>query len=53
LKDHETICRFIRERIILASRLGDEGSAELLVKQLRAHEKSTRLIRSHLLPLSV
>jgi starvation-inducible DNA-binding protein len=53
LKDHEFICRFIRERIILAARLGDEGTAELLIQQLRAHEKSAWLLRSHLVPLVV
>lgn len=50
LKDHEMICRFLRERIILASRLGDEGTADLFIQQLRVHENSAWMLRSHLSP---
>ena len=49
LKDHETMCRYIRERIALASKLGDEGTADLLIQRLRAHEKTAWMLRSHFL----
>jgi starvation-inducible DNA-binding protein len=48
LKDHEMICRFLRDRIVLASRLGDEGTAKLLIQHLCTHEKSAWILRSHL-----
>jgi starvation-inducible DNA-binding protein len=48
LLDHESMCRFIRERIDLFSDLGDEGSADLLIQRIRAHEKQAWMIRSHL-----
>lgn len=48
LNDHETLCRFIRERIALASKLGDEGTADLLIQRLRFHEKTAWMLRSHL-----
>jgi starvation-inducible DNA-binding protein len=52
IHDHEKICRFIRDRIILISKLDDAGTVALLVKQLSAHEKSTWMLRSQLLPIS-
>lgn len=48
LDDHETLCRFIRERIALVSKLGDEGTADLLIQRLRSHEKTAWMLRSHL-----
>jgi starvation-inducible DNA-binding protein len=48
LDDHESICCFIRERIALTSKLGDEGTADLLIQQLRFHEKSAWMLRSQL-----
>lgn len=53
INDHETICRFIRDRIILVSKLEDEGTSALLVQQLCAHEKSVWMLRSQLLSISV
>ncbi len=53
LEDHETLCRYIRERIELASKLGDEGTADLLRQRLRAHEKSAWMLRSHLMTASI
>ena len=47
LKDHDTICVFLRDRIALASKLGDEGTADLFIDRLRAHEKSAWMLRSH------
>lgn len=48
LDDHEAICAFIRKGIELASSLGDEGTADLLIQRLRAHEKHAWMLRSHL-----
>lgn len=48
LKDHETICLFIRDRIPLSSSLGDEGTSDLLIQRLRAHEKTVWMLQSHL-----
>lgn len=48
LNDHESLARFIRERISLASKLGDEGTADLLIQRLREHEKFAWMLRSHL-----
>lgn len=45
--DHKTLCRYIRERIELASKLGDEGTADLLIQRLRAHEKNAWMLQSH------
>jgi starvation-inducible DNA-binding protein len=53
LKDHETICCFLRERIALASKLRDEGTSDLLIQRLRAHEKSAWMLRSQLPSLSI
>lgn len=53
LKDHETICCFLRERIALAAKLGDEGTSDLLIQRLHAHEKSAWMLRSQLPSLSI
>jgi starvation-inducible DNA-binding protein len=49
IKDHEKICIFLRDRIALASNLSDEGTADLLIQRLRAHEKSAWMVRSQLI----
>lgn len=46
LKDHESITRFLRERIRLISELADEGTADLLIKRIAFHEKSAWMLRS-------
>lgn len=46
IKDHETIIRFLRERIPLISELADEGTADLLIKRIAFHEKSAWMLRS-------
>jgi starvation-inducible DNA-binding protein len=51
INDHETLCRCIRERIELASKLGDEGTADLLIQRLRAHEKNAWMLRSHFIDI--
>lgn len=48
LKDHESLIRFVRERIDLSQDLGDEGTADLLIKRVREHEKHAWMLRSHL-----
>lgn len=53
LKDHESICQFLRDRIGLTSKLGDEGTSDLLIQLLRDHEKSAWMLRSHFLPIPV
>jgi starvation-inducible DNA-binding protein len=47
LSDHELINHFLRERIGLATKLGDEVTANLLIQRLRDHEKSAWMLRSH------
>lgn len=45
--DHETICCFIHSNIKALEGAGDDGSADLLIERLRAHEKNLWMIRSH------
>lgn len=47
VEGHEMIIRFLRERIELANKLEDEGTADLLIKQLGFHEKTAWMLRSH------
>jgi starvation-inducible DNA-binding protein len=53
IRDHEMICRFLRDRTVLASKLGDEGTAALFIRRLCAHEKSAWMLRSQLHPISI
>lgn len=46
LDGHETMIRYLREIIDIASKLGDEGTVDLLVQRLRAHEKHAWMLRS-------
>jgi starvation-inducible DNA-binding protein len=46
LDGHEAMIRYLREIIDLASKLGDEGTADLLIQRLRAHEKNAWMLRS-------
>lgn len=46
--DRETLIQHIRPKIDEASRLGDEGTADLLISHLRIHEKAAWVLRSHL-----
>lgn len=48
LKDHQSIIQWIRPQIELISSLGDEGSADLLIQRLRAHEKAVWMLKSQL-----
>ena len=45
---HEAITRLARERIKVAQRAGDEGTADLFIRRLQAHEKAAWMLRSHL-----
>ncbi len=47
LADHETIAQNIREVVAVVQETGDSGTEDLLVQQLRWHEKNTWLLRSH------
>ena len=46
--DRELIIQFIRPLIERCSKLGDEGTADLLIQHLRIHEKAAWMLRSHL-----
>lgn len=48
LNDHESIISWLRKAIDFTAELGDQGSSDLCVQRLRAHEKSAWMIRSHL-----
>lgn len=47
LKNHEILCRNLRDGIEHSSKLGDQGTADLLVQLLRFHEKTAWMLRSH------
>lgn len=48
LHDHESIIQWLRSTIEQVQKLGDEGTADLFINRLRAHEKMAWMIRSHL-----
>lgn len=48
LAANEEVAREIRERIKLAQKSGDEGTADLFIKRIQAHEKAAWMLRSHL-----
>lgn len=48
LHDHESIIQWLRSAIEQAGKLGDEGTADLFINRLRAHEKTAWMIRAHL-----
>ncbi|MGK5593982.1 MAG: Dps family protein [Parachlamydiaceae bacterium] len=47
LQDHQSIIQWIRPEIEQTSKLGDQGTADLLVQRLRAHEKAAWMLKSH------
>jgi len=47
-RGHEEIAAFLREHIETVQELGDEGSADLMIQRLRAHDKAAWFLRSHL-----
>jgi len=48
LRDHDTIIRNLRQKIEEFIDLDDQGSGDLLIQRLRAHEKTAWMLRSHL-----
>lgn len=49
LHDHESIIQWLRSAIELTTKMGDQGTADLYIDRLRAHEKTSWMIRSHFL----
>jgi len=47
LQDHETVIRNIRTQIEQSTPLKDEGTIDLFIDRLRAHEKMAWMLRSH------
>lgn len=47
IEDHETIANQLRPWIPETQKLKDEGSADLFIERLRAHEKAAWMLRSH------
>lgn len=47
--DRETLIKHIRPKIEEATKLGDQGTADLLIQQLKIHEKAAWMLRSHLI----
>jgi len=45
---HEEVARSLREKIPAAQKNGDEGTADLFIGRLQAHEKAAWMLRSHL-----
>lgn len=45
--DRESIAKHIRPKIEETIKLGDEGTGDLLIQQLRMHEKAAWMLRSH------
>lgn len=46
-RDRELIIKEIRPKIEESTKLGDEGTADLLIQHLRMHEKAAWMLRSH------
>jgi starvation-inducible DNA-binding protein len=45
--DRESLAAHIRPKIEEATGMGDEGTGDLLIQQLRQHEKAAWMLRSH------
>lgn len=48
LADHETICRNIRVSLKVVQKANDEGTADMMIARLMAHEKTAWMLRSTL-----
>lgn len=46
-EDHQAISKWLRETIKKTQDLGDEGTADLYIQNLRAHEKQAWMLFSH------
>lgn len=47
--DHQTIARGLHAKIDEANKVHDDGTADLFIERLRAHEKTAWMLRSHFL----
>jgi len=47
-QDNEALARELREKIAVAQKAGDEGTADLFIRRLQEHEKAGWFLRSHL-----
>jgi starvation-inducible DNA-binding protein len=47
MHDHDAMANHIRPKIEEATKLGDQGTADLFISHLRSHEKTTWMLRSH------
>ena len=45
--DHDYLANQLRNKIQEAQKMGDEGTADLFIQRLRAHEKAAWMLRSH------
>ena len=48
LSDHETLSNLLHKKISEAQKFSDEGTADLYIQRLRAHDKTAWMLRSHL-----
>lgn len=48
LKDHESLIANLKKHIQEVQKAGDEGTADLLIQRLRAHEKMAWMLKAHL-----
>ena len=46
--DHQAISKWLRSKIAPTQELGDEGTADLYIQQLRQHDKQAWMLLSHL-----
>lgn len=47
-EDHTTLSDFLRSWIEEATKMGDQGSADMMINRLRSHEKNSWMLQSHL-----
>lgn len=47
IQGHEIVAAQIRPRIEESQKLGDEGTADMLIQRLKDHEKTAWMLRSH------
>ncbi len=45
---HEMLVKAAREKIVQSQKAGDEGTADLFIRRVQAHEKAAWMLRSHL-----
>lgn len=53
LKDHQTLIQSLREGIRALKEGEDEGTIDLFIKRLKAHEKMAWMLNSHLYPAPI